>query len=399
MQANLVAADRAPSCANRLQEKGRRSLTALFIGIILVFAGGEDVRADDKPIVFFDPEDGNLDLSDFLLNHKGALVVPAIITEPAIGYGLGIGLAFFSESISDAATDAKKTGKGMAPPNITVIGGAKTDNGTWGAGLAHFHTWDGDRYRYLGAIAKMDANLDYYGQLNRARSYELDGVFLMQQLLARIGDSNWYVGPRYVYFDSKTRFTGEVANELNLQGRDHTIGKLGIVVDYDSRDNMFYPSRGTYAEFEAQFARDAFGGMQDFNQYNARGYTWLPLAKEWILGLRADGRFSSGDIPFYAQPNVDLRGVSKSRYQDQNAIVTEVELRWNVTPRWSVLGFTGAGKAYGKWNDFSEATTATSVGAGFRYLIARKLGLTFGVDVARSKDDNAIYFQLGSAWR
>ncbi|MGN8554614.1 UNVERIFIED_CONTAM: hypothetical protein OHV15_18720, partial [Microbacterium sp. SLM126] len=37
---------------------------------------------------FFDPEDGMLDLSDFLLQHKGALPVPAIITEPAIGYGL-----------------------------------------------------------------------------------------------------------------------------------------------------------------------------------------------------------------------------------------------------------------------------------------------------------------------
>ncbi len=264
----------------------------------------------------------------------------------------------------------------------------------------HFHTWDGDRYRYLGAIAKVDANLDYYGRINRPRGYELDGVFLMQQLLTRIGDSPWYVGPRYVYFDSTTRFTGEIANELNLDGRDLTIGKLGAVVDYDTRDNMFYPGRGTYAEFEAQFARGAFGGMQDFNQYNARAYTWLPVAKKWIVGLRADGRFSSGDIPFYAQPHVDLRGVSKSRFQGQNAVATEVELRWDVDPRWSILGFTGAGKAYGgRADSFSDATTVTSVGAGFRYMIARKLGISLGVDVARSKDDNAFYIQVGSAWR
>lgn len=399
MQTNVITASRTSSYANRPQAKNRNTLAALFVGIMLTFAGGEDARASDQPINFYDPDDGKLDMSDYLLNHKGALVVPSIITEPAVGYGLGVGLAFFSQSISEAAADAKSSGQKMAPPNITVLGGAKTENGTWGAGLAHFHTWDGDRYRYLGAIAKVDAQLDYYGQLNRPRGYELEGVFLMQQLLARVGDSNWYVGPRYVYFDANTRFTGEIANEIKPQGNDLTVGKLGLVVDYDSRDNIFYPGSGTYAEFEAQFARSAFGGMQNFDQYNARGYTWLPIAKNWILGLRADGRFSSGDIPFYAQPYIDLRGVSKARYQDQNAVATEMELRWDVTPRWSILGFTGVGKAYGKWNDFSDASTVTSVGTGFRYLIARKLGLSLGIDVARSKDESAFYIQVGSAWR
>jgi hypothetical protein len=47
-----------------------------------------------KKLTFFDPEDGKLDMSDFLLNHKGALPVPTIITEPAVGYGFGLGLLF-----------------------------------------------------------------------------------------------------------------------------------------------------------------------------------------------------------------------------------------------------------------------------------------------------------------
>lgn len=170
------------------------------------------------------------------------------------------------------------------------------------------------------------------------------------------------------------------------------------MVDYDSRDNIFYPSRGIYAELEAQFARAGLGSTQSFNMYNARGYTWLPVARTLILGLRADTRFSSGDVPFYAQPYVDLRGVQKGRYQDRNAVMAEVELRWDVTPRWSLLGFTGTGKAYGRWHDFSDAATIYSVGAGFRYMIARKLGVAIGVDVAHSKGQNAFYMQAGSAW-
>ncbi|WP_246179709.1 BamA/TamA family outer membrane protein [Pandoraea aquatica] len=341
--------------------------------------------------------DGDFDASDFLLNHRGALPIPMIITEPAIGYGGGVALMFFSESMADAARNAKETGV-MTPPNITAVGGMYTENGTWGAGLMHFHTWGGDAIRYLGGIAKVNMKTDYYGLSNSPRTYQLNGWLLVQQVLFRIGHSHWYVGPRYTYFDSNTHFTGQVAQEVGVPDAQRRIGKVGLVIDYDTRDNMFFPNRGSYMELELQAARPWAGSSQSFETYNGRGYTWLPLARDWVLGLRLDGRFSAGDTPFYAQPYVKLRGVQQGRYQDQNAAMVEAEVRWNVTPRWSVLGFSGAGRAWGKWKSFSEADAVVSVGAGFRYLIAAKLGLAVGIDVAHSKGENAFYIQVGSAW-
>jgi hypothetical protein len=38
---------------------------------------------------FFDPEDGQFDLSYFLENPRGFLPIPIVVTEPAIGYGGG----------------------------------------------------------------------------------------------------------------------------------------------------------------------------------------------------------------------------------------------------------------------------------------------------------------------
>ncbi|WP_237170063.1 BamA/TamA family outer membrane protein [Pandoraea faecigallinarum] len=351
-----------------------------------------------RKVAWRSPDDGDFDASDFLLNHRGALPVPMIITEPAIGYGGGVALMFFSESMADVARNAKETGV-MSPPNITAVGGLYTENGTWGAGLMHFHTWGGDSIRYLGGLAKVNMKTDYYGLSNSPRSYQLNGWLLVQQVLFRIGKSHWFVGPRYTYFDSNTHFTGQIAQEVGLPGVQRRIGKVGLVIDYDSRDNMFFPDKGSYLELEIQAARPWAGSSQSFETYNGRGYTWLPLARDWILGLRLDGRFSAGDTPFYAQPYVKLRGVQQGRYQDQNAAMVEAELRWNVTPRWAVLGFSGAGRAWGKWKSFSEADAVVSVGAGFRYLIAAKLGLAVGVDVAHSKGENAFYIQVGSAWR
>jgi hypothetical protein len=80
-------------------------------------------------------------------------------------------------------------------------------------------------------------------------------------------------------------------------------------------------------------------------------------------------------------------------------LVAETELRHNVTPRWAVVGFDGAGKRYSERQSFADAKTIGAGGVGFRYLIARKLGLYAGLDVARGPEETAIYIQVGSAWR
>ncbi|WP_322045100.1 BamA/TamA family outer membrane protein [Paraburkholderia sp. J67] len=370
-------------------------------------AAGDGLRSS-----LFDPTDGQLDMSDFLLHHKGVLPVPTIITEPAIGYGFGLALLYFSAPVRPASAHDEKavdddsksdnpTPNGrMTPPNITGVGGLVTGTHSWVAGLLHFHTWDDDHIRYLGGLAKLDLHLNYYGPSGNANAYQLSGIGTIQQVLFRLADSPWYVGPRYTFFDTTTRFDSPVIPDgIRDFGRDLKIGKGGIVVDYDTRDNMFYPRNGTYAEFEADFARGGFGSDRAFDTQTAKGYHWISLSSKWVLGLRADAGFSQGDIPFFLQPYVDLRGVSQAKFQDRNQLTGEIELRYYVTPRWSVLGFGGVGRAYGGVHAFSDAPTAFGFGTGFRYLIARKLGMTMGIDIAHGPGQNAFYIQVGSAWR
>src|SRR5688572_16487273 len=71
--------------------------------------------AEQNP--FIDPEDGAVDLSSWLLDRKGFLPVPIIITEPAVGYGGGLALMFINESIGDAVASGRETGH-IVPPDI-----------------------------------------------------------------------------------------------------------------------------------------------------------------------------------------------------------------------------------------------------------------------------------------
>ena len=50
------------------------------------------------------------------------------------------------------------------------------------------------------------------------------------------------------------------------------------------------------------------------------------------------------------------------------------------------------------FGDLFSATTRTSVGAGFRYRLARQLGLRVGLDVARGPEDTYVYLVMESAW-
>jgi hemolysin activation/secretion protein len=116
-----------------------------------------------------------------------------------------------------------------------------------------------------------------------------------------------------------------------------------------------------------------------------------------VLGLRADAEVIKGDAPFYSYPFVDMRGIKAMQYQGEKTLLGEVELRWAFTPRWSVVGFGGAGKAYNSGQK-GNSDIVYSKGFGIRYLIASKLGLQTGIDIAKGPDDTAIYIQFGSSW-
>lgn len=373
----------------------RPSLAPLACAVALAFAGA--ARAD-LPEKFRDPEDGSVDLSNYLLRHSGVLPVPIIVTEPAVGYGGGLALAYFSQSFEQRAEEARARGEAVTPPNITVGVGLKTENGTWAGGLGHMGFYDHDRWRYLGGLGKAELQLDYFSLAGEARAYRLDAAAIVQQLVRRIGTPDWFAGARYTYVSTQSRFAADRPTDVPARELDTAIGKLGLVVDHDTRDNIFTPNRGAFFEAEAAFARGAFGSDSQYQTLYARGYYWHPVG-DWVLGVRGDVRLSSGDVPFYAQPYVVQRGVPAVRYQDKNALMAEFEARYNLTPRWALVGFAGVAKAYGRRQEWSEAKTVVAGGAGFRYLVARKLGMYAGLDVARGPEDSAIYIQMGSAWR
>ena len=356
---------------------------------------------------FKDPEDGAFDASEYLLDHRGALPVPIIITEPAVGYGGGLALAWLSESIRDAAERAAASGGRLAPPDIYGAMLAGTENGTKVGGAGARMTFDQGRWLYRGAGAAMNVNLDFYGvggNLGRSAidkiGYNLKGAVLFQEANRRLGSSDHFLGARFLYMDIRTRLDASIEDaDLTPRELAKRTSQVGLRWLYDSRDNIFATRHGTDAAFDAMFASPSIGSDNTFRTYRAHVFHYLQPAERVVFAMRLDARAAEGDVPFYQLPFLDMRGIPAARYQDERTGVIEAEARYYVTPRWIVLGFAGAGRAWGRRDSFDDTGSQVSKGIGFRYVLARRLGLAVGIDVARGPEKTAWYLQMGNAWK
>lgn len=185
------------------------------------------------------------------------------------------------------------------------------------------------------------------------------------------------------------------ATPASVTGNNASMTALAIEpgVSYDSRDNPFRPTRGWFAEaafsYTDQVDRDQFryiGYRMEVQRYVPvfhgnrvlllRGY----LAKQDSLG--------SGSIPFYELNLLDLnnglRGFDRGRWQDEGALLFNVEWRFPVWQDVEGNIFLDEGQVFNDYKEIALRQFRYSAGAGFRFVTNRKFG--FRVQVAASED-------------
>jgi len=382
----------------------RRISSVLLATLLGAFSGvsqtptADSTSASNAPSRFRSPEDGWFDVSGFLDEAYGFLPVVLPITEPAVGYGAAGGLAFISKPLGEVHSDYDR-------PNITMVGGLGTENGTWGLMAGDLRNWLDGRLQTLVGAVYSSVNLDFYGigetsvLGNNPLSYNLEPKGGMLQGKYRLGKSRFWAGLGYAFAASDVSFEAPAGTPgLPDFQSESNVGGFTPTLTFDTRNNIFTPTRGTYVEASAGFFCPAFGADDEFQRVQIIAMQYLSLHPRLLLGLRGQVAASFRDTPFYLQPFIFMRGVPVMRYQGEAIAQIEAELFWRVWERFGLVGFVGSGAA---WNDFERFDNTQSVvagGVGFRYEIARKYGIHMGLDVAFGPDDPAIYIQVGSAW-
>jgi outer membrane protein assembly factor BamA len=315
-----------------------------------------------------------------------------------VGYGAAAGLAFLSKPLSEAR-------EGYGRPNITIVGGLGTGNGSWGVVAGDLRHWFDDRLQTLAGVVYASINLDFHGigadsvlDDNPLR-YNLEPKGFMLQGRYRIAESRFWAGFNYAFARTQVEFEAPAGTPgLPTFARESNVGGLSPTLTYDSRDNIFTPTRGTYLEATVGIFSQALGGDDEFQRVRLIAMHFIPLGRKVFFGIRGEAAASFGDEPFYLRPFIYLRGAPIMRYQGEEIAQIETEVRWQCWKRFSLVGFVGGGAAWNNFERFENTQTVVTGGTGFRYELARKYGIHAGLDVAFSRDSTAVYVQIGSAW-
>lgn len=370
----------------------------------------DEANRNKPKIPFRDSLDHAFDLSEWVLEYNGFIPIFSFITEPALG-GFGVVLApLFIHQNRPYEIDGKKY---PAPPTIYGAGAGYTLNHTWfaaGAGTGYIPKY---RIKYTAFAGYGDANMDYYfttpiRQETKKLGFNFQGLFAGFHIGRVFKNPKFSTELEYAYVNADVRLQNTeelpVWNKLIDDGLvksidvQNTISKAGLRFSYDTRDNIFTPNKGikTYVDF--QVSNEYIGSDFDFEQLETALYWYLPLTSKWVNGFRFDLQQAFDDIPFYMKPFLDMRGVPTMRFQGSTTILAELEERWDVYRRWSAVFFGGVGTAFNDWHKFSDGEWTGSGGVGFRYLIARKLSMRCGMDLAYGTEGFAYYIVFGSAW-
>lgn len=367
-------------------------LMAFFILILF------SLNAQEKKEMFKSEEDGAFDVSEFLNSKTGFLPVPIIITEPAVGYGGGLVLAYFHNK-----KEGDKKAKGISP-TFSFGGGAYTENGTWMAFGGHQGSYLNDRIRYLGVLGYVSPNLTFYRNngdvFDGEYEFNLKGFLILQEFLYRIKrEIPFFMGLNYTYFNNTIGFeTGIDFPELEKFEYNTSVGGLNTAFLYDKRDNSFTPTKGIHSSLEAGRFATFFGGDTDFWNIESKTFVYAPIVQDKLFsGYRLHVASKWGDVPFYSLPYISLRGIPALRYQGNNVLTAETEWRWSFVKRWSMVGFVGAGEAMRYYSDFGKNIKVAG-GGGIRYLLAKQYGMHAGIDVAKGPEQWTWNITIGSNW-
>lgn len=263
-------------------------------------------------------------------------------------------------------------------------------------------------YHLYGEIAFHKFFYNFYGVGNeQANDYvEKYGVKYPRLRISALKKivPHFYAGLRYAY-DNYDTFdldsTGQLAEGTIPGSQGCVVSGFGLVTMIDTRNNIFYPSKGMWAEFVIFHDNPTFGSTYNYVRL-AFDLTKILSKGENIFAFNLYSIYSNSDLPFFQMGNIGgtkkMRGFYEGRYRDNNLIMFQAEYRRHLI--W-LLGFTlfaDVGQVAHRYDEFNVDYWRYTYGAGLRLQVDKRQKINMRFDVAVGNGKVLTYFTVGEAF-
>lgn len=249
------------------------------------------------------------------------------------------------------------------------------------------------KYTYAGVGENRVADENYSADYVRFR-------FLATKLVRL----NTYVGLRLNFENYNVTSTveeGELASgKINGSDKSRTLG-LGLSILRDTRDQVFFPTKGIFGEIYVVPSGKVFGANRNFTKISADIANYVSLGKKTVLASNYVAVANIGDVPFnqlaYLGGQYKMRGILEGYFRDKNTLMIQQEVRQEIWKRLGAAAF-GSVAFLGNQEDILRLKKPKfTYGAGIRF--ATKNHLNIRLDYALSPYGNGnIYATIGEAF-
>jgi outer membrane protein assembly factor BamA len=297
----------------------------------------------------------------------------------------------------------------VSPASSTSFFGSIFTNKTFFTGLFNRFHFGEDRWRLKSAIGygniRFQTFVEYPEGLPQVWAADSSGLFIdySTQLAFIYGEisrqvaGDLYMGVRLTYSYVNTEFEAALVPDevLNLFG-------MGLVLEYDHRDNVFSPTKGFHARARNFSFYKKLGSSNTYHRVNFEANKYFQLGERSTLLARLYGAFTVGDsIPFNGKNVVgrdDLRGYTDGRYRANQVYDLQSEYRRTLRGRWGMVAFAGVALATDDRHGNNYSGLLPAAGAGLRFKMIPSRNINIGIDGALGKNDWGIYFRIGEAF-
>ncbi|MFT7589612.1 MAG: outer membrane protein assembly factor BamA [Limisphaerales bacterium] len=178
---------------------------------------------------------------------------------------------------------------------------------------------------------------------------------------------------------------------------------IGPQILFDSRDNNYFPNKGSYIFSSAVIHSAALGSSQQYTDIIVDLRQFFDLGKSHILALQAYGQFIPGEPPFHRMALLGgsdmLRGFFEGQYRDRYYVAVQSEYRF---PIWKFIrgtAFMAVGDVSNNYNTFDIGDVKYAGGLGLRLIVSEKDGINLRFDYGLGKGlTKGFYFQFSEAF-
>jgi len=287
-------------------------------------------------------------------------------------------------------------------PSIFALLGQYSDTDSIVAGMQARTSFDEDRQRLIAGMVYGYVKNDYSDYLGTG--VPLKSNANVKGILARYTyrvHGNWFAGVQGLYqnfgVSGETSFDDMVLDILGVA--PYKSGGVGLVAQYDSRDNENSPTRGWLLNLNNMAYRESLGANDEFDVYRADFRYYMPHGDGNVLAVRQLNHFTN-DAPTQVKAPVQLRAYKIGQYNGDYMSQIEVEERYRLAEKFTATVFLGVACTYGGGRSCSDSANIYPAGGfGVQYILKPKEGIVLNLEYAQGKDDNyGFYLKMGYAF-